>query len=259
MRKSNLYRLAAWCLVPALACCQKKDQEVTPAGRPEATLTATAKASDQAGHTYEVGFANPTGNNKNPFVVKKDAGGNQIWKVVHETSAVDGTATLVTLDGDGHPWVVFTVDGGSAENTSITKSQVEAGAFEGVLFNGYGNGGGPKIAVIARLNPENGKIAKGTFLMCRRDKVTSQAGPQFSGRSISDPNTVTNSIAIDSIGIGSGEVVIKASNTYRPPAAESTQARFVYYPGYDQVATGKIRCKFPIDLSKINAVEILAN
>jgi len=104
-----------------------------------------------------------TSDNQNCFVKKEDSDSNQVFKEYLEESTVDCKGVVVSFDTDGNPLVVVTVDGGQNSNY-ITQLNVADDAFDGVVFPSYGSGGGPAISVLARINPENGEIMKGTFL-----------------------------------------------------------------------------------------------
>lgn len=103
--------------------------------------------TDAAGITYEVCYEQVCGNNQNPFVLKRDANGTVIWKVNHEEPPVDGRAVLVGIDPEERVWVTFTVDGGSNENSYITKHKKDNNAFSNVYMNSYGSRVGAKVSI----------------------------------------------------------------------------------------------------------------
>ena len=95
---------------------------------------------------------------------KTDAHGKLVWQQYYDRSPVDSKGILCFVDESNEFWAIFTVDGGLYDAGYITKLWVQPGAFTGVIAGGYGVGGGPAVPVIARLNKEDGKIIKGTFL-----------------------------------------------------------------------------------------------
>ncbi len=182
-------------LLSLLLSCEDEDA-VSPSN-----LSASATTTDADGATYNAGYAQVSSNNQDAFVEKKDKDGNTLWKVTHASSPADERAVLITLDEEQNPWVIFTVDGGSYDAGYITKKFVESGAFENVYQNSYGQGGGPKVAIIARLNAETGRIVKASFLTARLN----------SGK--------TNSFTVENLGVSQGKVTLEAKTAAWPPAA----------------------------------------
>lgn len=171
-------------------------------------LSATTSVTDQQGNTYTVSYRQASSDNQNPVVEKKNAQSTQIWKKEYESVAVDGRAILIILEENNIPWVVFSQDGGDTSENSITKKEVESGAFSGVYSNSYQSGGGPKVNVLARLNPETGKITKGTFLIAKLD------------------NGRTNGFGINKLGFKSGKIVFEAGAAAWPPGKGKSYVRF---------------------------------
>lgn len=202
-------------------------------------LNASSSASDSEGNTYEVGFDQVSGNNQNPFVIKKSSSGEQLWKVSHESTGVDCRAAMVSVAENGSPWVVFTLDGGSNDGTYITKKEVSSGAFDGVFMNSYGSGGGPKVAVLAKLNPDNGKIEKGTFLTARLT----------SGK--------TNSLSVEKIGFTDGKFALEASSAAWPPGKGSSYVRMPDITDEDRTDNKfLLYYEFSADLSQITEARL---
>ena len=100
----------------------------------------------------------------------------------------------------------------SYDSGYITKLWVENDAFKNVLSGGYGVGGGPKVPIIARLNKEDGKIAKATFIYSKlstgktnsltvkyfgTEKSSADAPLVIYGDAASNPITVGKSITRD--------------------------------------------------------------
>ena len=149
-----------------LVACSKEDspEPDTPAGPPQnVQLTAQATITDSQQNKYLIGFDQASSNNQNPYIIKQDAQGKQIWKVIYENTAVDGRGLWITLDSNDTPWAVFTVDGGSSDGGFINKKQVETGAFTNVYMNSYGSGGGPKASVLAQIDKKYGQHQKRYF------------------------------------------------------------------------------------------------
>jgi len=221
-----------------LVSCESEEGDSTP--NPDNTsnisLSSEGEASDNAGNTYSVGFGQASGNNQNPFVEKKNSSGDRVWRLTYEATGVDGRATLVTVDGSGNPWVIFTVDGGSNDNQYITRKEVENNAFSGVYSNSYGSGGGPKVVVIARLNPDNGQIVKGTFITARLT------------------NGRTNTLNITKIGFQNGNFAFEISSAAWPPGKGTSYQRFPDITDEDRV-DGAFKIYYEINMNLSEIVE----
>lgn len=180
-------------------------------------LSDAASVTDAEGAVYTVGYVQQSRNNQDAVVEKMDNAGNVLWKVTHASSPADERAVLITLDEEQNPWVVFTVDGGSYDDGYITRKFVEKGAFQNVYQDSYGKGGGPKVAIIARLNAETGKIVKASFLTARLN----------SGN--------TNSLTVEKIGVNQGKVSLEAKTAAWPPAAGKAYSKMPDITDEDRV------------------------
>ena len=180
-------------------------------------IKASSTVTDLDANVYTVGYVQQSRNNQDAIVEKRDSDGNILWKVSHAASPADERATLVVLDHAQNPWIIFTVDGGSYSDAYITKKHVEQGAFENVYQNSYGKGGGPKVAVIARLNPEDGRIMKASFLTARLN----------SGN--------TNSLTVENLQISNELVELEVKTSAWPPAAGTSYRKMPDITDEDRV------------------------
>lgn len=162
-------------------------------------LSSSASATDVDGNLYEVGYTLVEETRENPVVQKFDANGELLWEMEHDNSSVNVRAEVVTLDTRNRPWVVFTLDGGSSSSSYITMKLTSETAFNNVFQPNYGQGGGPLVSLIARINPENGVIERGTF-------ITAQLN-----------NGNTNKLLVRGIGVADGFVRVQAESAFRPP------------------------------------------
>lgn len=162
-------------------------------------LSTSITATDTDGNKYETGFYQVTDNRQDPFVRKFDANDDLLWEIIHDNSPVDVRGVIVTIDSQNRPWVVFTLDGGSSSTDYLTTKTTSENAFNGVFQTSYGQGGGPVVSVITRLNPENGIIERGTFLTARLN------------------NGNTNSLQVRGIGVADGFVRVQTESAFRPP------------------------------------------
>lgn len=214
-----------------------KSDEPTPVGL---ILTSVNTVTDSRGDTYTVGFDQATSINQNPFVRKVNAQGQQQWRMVYENTPVDGRTVLIALDEAQNPWVVFTVDGGSNDAGAIQRRHVAANAFQGVYNNSYGSGGGPKVSIIARLNPDTGVIERGTFVTARLD------------------NGRTNTLNITSIGVAQGKVAFEISSAAWPPGVGTSFVRFPGITDADRVNNAfRIYYEMDTDLRGITTARLL--
>lgn len=118
--------------------------------------------------TIVVGFEQVSGNNQDPVVARFDAG-LQTYCRYHETGGPDGRAVGLTWDGGAAAYVVYTVVGGG--------SGLESAATNGWLPS-YGNGGGPKVSFLGRLDAVTGDLDAGTFIIAKKENgETNTHGP----------------------------------------------------------------------------------
>ncbi len=173
-------------------------------------FTNTTSTTDSNGNLYEIGFNQVSPINQDPYIRKKNAAGEIVWYIEHEKSEVDGRAKIILIDNNNNNtiWIVFTVVGGSNNGTYITTHAIEDGAFSNVYQSNYGTGGGPKVSILAKLNPDTGKIQKATYLIAKKN------------------DGKTNGLDIQEIGIKNGNIAIIAESVAWPPGIGSDYSRF---------------------------------
>lgn len=242
MQKSTLFLLM---ILGFLSACNV-DSDAPAPGSGDGTapdlsgLTANTEVTDGSGNTYSVGFDQVSGINQDPYVLKEDGSGNELWRLNHENTPVDSRAVLVTLDAEGNPWVIFTVDGGSNDAGYINKKEIETDAFSGVYANSYGSGGGAKVSIIAKLNPSTGKIVKGSFMTAR---LTSGS---------------TNTLNITKIGFKDGNFAFEISSSAWPPGKGTSYSRFPDITDEDRVdGSFKVYYEMSPNLSEITEAILL--
>lgn len=167
-------------------------------------LSTSSTVTDSNGNRYETGFVQVSENQQNPFVQKYNPNDELLWEMEHDNSSIDVRGILVTVDPENRPWVVFTLDGGSSSSSYIATKSASENAFSGVFQSSYGQGGGPEVSVITRLNSENGIIERGTFLTAKLE------------------NGNTNSLIVQGIGVGDGVVRVQSESAFRPPFTGTT-------------------------------------
>lgn len=169
----------------------------------EATIRARGGASVQMGTTrIYIGYQQVSANNKNPILIRFDAG-RRIWcRTNYEVTGDDGTGYGLLWDGDDRLYGVFTSTGtqGSA-NQDFRRF-----ATRGWLTN-YGQGGGAKVAIIARLDPATGSVRAATFLSSQ----------------LSNGNT--NSMQVNSLALRDDRLVVNASAWFSPRRVNRSRMR----------------------------------
>lgn len=188
-----------------------EDKESTSAIHWSETNYVTA----EDGTAYTVGYEQTTAHNQDSFVEKKDSKGITLWKIAHAATSANEQAILISIDKEGNPWVVFTVEGESVGEDYITKKFTTPTAFKNVHQNKNEYDGGDKVAVVACLDPEDGKIVKGSFL---------SFGPN---------NGKTNNFIIKKIGVDGGEVLLEVETEDLPVATDHTFQKMPTLSGED--------------------------
>lgn len=226
--------LIAIFFLSACSSTSSTDEEIL-----EIPLSTSKTITDTNGDRYSVGFNQVTEEQQNPFVEKTDASGNLLWEMEHDNSPVDVRATIVTLDSQNRPWVVFTLNGGSSSTDYLNQRFTSETAFQNVFQSNYGIGGGPVVSVIARLNPNNGIIEKGSFIIAQLE------------------NGNTNTYRVRGIGVQDNVVRVQGESAFRPPFEGQS---FMMHPNANEFGP----CGFflsqidlEIDLSEITASEVL--
>jgi len=201
--------------------------------------------------SYTTSFKQVTKTNQDPIVKKIGTDGKVVWTVTHDSSPVDVRASMVKVDAQGNPRVVFTLDGWSNDKGYITRKFVDSKAFSSAVFPSFGRAKGAfKWAVIAKLDPENGKIMKATFLMARTSEGDINAKDKANSMSVSD-------LSFDA----QGNVIVTARSRYLPPKAWSTAKKYTFHPdATDKTKTNgawNVTLTLNNDLSAITASRII--
>ncbi|WP_194765743.1 hypothetical protein [Tamlana sp. I1] len=233
--------LISLCYFPFLLACRSEDnQDKVLENEPIEDLSTSTTATDSNGNSYEVGFNQVSAINQDPYVRKKNAKGESIWYIEHEKSEVDGRATLIFIDNEDIPWVVFTLVGGSYNEEYLTKREIaNSDSFKNVYAPSYGNGGGPKVSIIAQLNPENGKIIKGSFVVAKKN------------------DGKTNGFTIKSFGMNNNMLAFTASTAAWPPGVGTSYSKFPNITDADRVDNAfKLYYEMDTDLKAITKASL---
>lgn len=143
-----------------------------------------------------IGYRQVSSTNKNPIVVRFNRGRRAWCRTDYETTGDDGEGYGLLWDGSNALYAVF-----SATGTQGTPSQDYRRFTSRGWLTSYGSGGGPKVAVLARLDPTNGAPNAGTFL-------TAQLS---SGRS--------NSLEVTGLSWTGSRLVVTANSWFSPRRA----------------------------------------
>jgi hypothetical protein len=130
--------------------CQDSESAVRQKGGPVVTIGRSR---------IYIGYRQVSSTNKNPIVVRFNRGQRAWCRTDYETTGDDGEGYGLLWDGSNALYAVF-----SATGTQGTPSQDYRRFTSQGWLTSYGSGGGPKVAVLARLNPTNGAPTAGTFL-----------------------------------------------------------------------------------------------
>lgn len=188
--------------------CEEKQQPRLGSDIDFSTATAVV---DGQGNQYSIGFDQVSNINQDPFIHKRNAAGETVWRLRYEETPVDGRGVVIGWF-EGRLFAVFSVDGGSTSSSFINAHQVKEGAFSRVFQSGYERGGGPKVSVICEIDPQDGKIIKGTFLTARLN------------------NGNTNTLNVRKIAYQNGILFLKANSAAWPP---SVGTRYIRMPDID--------------------------
>ena len=111
------------------------------------------------GDTYIfAGYAQVSGKNQNPVIVRFDRGGFAWCRKDYETSSDDGRAYGLYFDGANF-YAAFSVSGTQGAKSRDFRRFTRRG-----WLRSYGKGGGPKSAVILQLSPKDGRPLSGTYV-----------------------------------------------------------------------------------------------
>jgi hypothetical protein len=138
-----------------------------------------------------IGYQQVSSINKDPRIIRFDNGVASWCRSDYETTADDGTGYGLYWDGADTLFGVFSATGTQTGN-DFRRFSV------GRWLPSYGSGGGPRVAIIAKINPTNGDVQYSTYLSAR----------------LSDGKS--NSLVVTAINATSTEVVVNANSWFSP-------------------------------------------
>jgi len=165
----------------------------------QAAIASTGAAKVTIGsQTIYIGTQQVSSINQNPIIASFDSQnpGNNWVKTNYETTGADGRGYGLFWDGKSL-YGVFSVDG-TQGSPSEDFRRASSGANQQWLKS-YGQGGGAKVAVLARIDPKTGNMTDAAYL----------SAVLSSGKS--------NSLAVTGISTNSkGNLVVKAQSYFAP-------------------------------------------
>lgn len=165
----------------------------------EQAIAATGAARITIGtQTIYIGTQQFSSINQNPIIASFDSSNPaNRWTVTnYETTGADGRGYGLYWSGT-NLYAIFSVDG-TQGNSSQDFRRASSGATQGWLRS-YGQGGGPKVSVIARIDPRTGNMLEAAYL----------SAVLSSGNS--------NSLTIERVSTNSaGNLVINAKSFFSP-------------------------------------------
>ncbi|MBH8561328.1 hypothetical protein I8748_03905 [Nostoc sp. CENA67] len=189
----------------------------------EATIKAKNGPRVVSGTTsIYIGYQQVSSSNKDPRIIRFDNGIKKWCRSDYETTTDDGTGYGLLWAGS----VLYGVFTSTGTQTGNDFRRFSTGRW----LSSYGSGGGAKVAVIARINPDNGTVNYATF---------------FSAKKITDGKT--NSLVVKSLSWNGANLTVQADSWSSPRRANTNS----------MTCTGSSPYKYTVvftgDLTKVNS------
>ncbi|MEH2462989.1 hypothetical protein [Nostoc sp.] len=194
----------------------------------EATIKAKNGPKVVNGNTaIYIGYQQVSSNNKNPVTILFNNGIKTWCRTDYETTNDDGTGYGLYCDGAN---VLYGVYSSTGSQTGNDFRRFATGRW----LSSYGSGGGPKVAVIARINPANGQVNYATFLSAKKAD-----------------NGQTNSLVVKSLSWNGTNLTMQAKSWWTPRRANTNSMTCSGLSPYQYTAV------FTGDLTKVNSASAL--
>ncbi|MEH1802713.1 MAG: hypothetical protein V7L13_26850 [Nostoc sp.] len=131
-------------------------------------------------------------NNKNPVTIRFNNGIKTWCRTDYETTNDDGTGYGLYWNGSD---VLYGIYSSTGSQTGNDFRRFASGRW----LTSYGSGGGPKVAVIARINPANGEVSYATFLSAKKAD-----------------NGQTNSLVVNNLSWNGANLTVQAKSWWTP-------------------------------------------
>jgi hypothetical protein len=186
----------------------------------EAQVMAAGAARVSIGkQTLYIGTQQVTASNQNPIVLAFEGGKLRWANTKYETTGADGRGMGLFYNGK-NLYGVFSVDGTQGKPTQDFR-RVSGGAMQAWLRS-YGNGGGAKVSVVAKLDPRNGNLQSAVYLSALN-------------------NGKTNSLQVKQLGMSGSNLWVNANSYFAPRNINGTAMQ--------QIGTAKSPFNYTIELS----------
>lgn len=162
-------------------------------------------------------------NNKNPITIRFNNGIKTWCRTDYETTNDDGTGYGLYWDGGNVLYGVYSSTGSQSGNDFRRFAT-------GRWLSSYGSGGGPKVAVIARINPGNGDVSYATFLSAKKAD-----------------NGQTNSLVVNNLSWDGTNLTVQAKSWWTPRRTDTNSMTCSGSSPYQYTAI------FTGDLTRVNS------
>jgi hypothetical protein len=191
---------------PALSVVIASEVAKFTATDSEAAIAATDAARIIVGtQTIYIGTDQVSGNNQNPIVRSFDSTNpaNNWTRTDYEVTGADGRGLGLAWDGT-NLYGVFSVDGTQGNpNQDFRRAASDA---EQAWLRSYGQGGGPKISVLGRIDPSTGELLDAAYLSAL----------------LSNGNS--NTLTVDGLSKNAGgNLVVSAQSFFSPRRPDGTR------------------------------------
>ncbi|MHC5614935.1 MAG: hypothetical protein ACYTXA_29145 [Nostoc sp.] len=154
--------------------------------------------------TIYIGYQQVSSNNKNPVTIRFNNGIKTWCRSDYETTNDDGTGYGLYWDGNN---VLYGIYSSTGSQTGNDFRRFATGRW----LSSYGSGGGPKVAVIARINPANGEVNYATFLSAKKPT-----------------DGKTNSLVVNNLSWNGTNLTVQATSWWTPRRA-NTNSKLMYF------------------------------
>lgn len=143
--------------------------------------------------TFFVGYQQVSANNQDPIFARFDGDDMTYVRTDYEITGDDHKGYGLMWDGGPNLYAVFSATGTQGDPSDDFRRFATGG-----WLSSYGQGGGPKVAILARINPDLGTVMNATFL---RAKLS---------------NGNTNSLAVKALDFKDDQVIVQANAWFSP-------------------------------------------
>ncbi|MBD2664897.1 hypothetical protein B6N60_01034 [Richelia sinica FACHB-800] len=177
-----------------------------------------------------IGYQQVSSSNKDPRIIRFDSGVRKWCRSDYENTGDDGTGYGLIWNGStASTGVLYGIFSSTGTQIGPNFTRFTSGRW----LPGYGTGGGPKVAIIARIDPTNGNIQYATYL---------------SARKTSDGKT--NSLAVKGLSWNGTTLTVQADSFFSPRRVDTSS----------MICTGSSPFKYTIvftgDLTKANSAQV---